>query len=66
MYAANYETPRVIPSTAGTPSYTSLGVIEEMLDGPAQLDWVRTSIYLLGPELTRRLSSVCTTAVSRG
>lgn len=67
MYPANYNgSHNVIPSTSGTPSYTSLGVIEEMLDGPAQLDWVGNSIHLLKPMLTRRLSSVCTTVVSRG
>ncbi|KAK9858740.1 hypothetical protein MYU51_018049 [Penicillium brevicompactum] len=51
MYAANYETPRVIPSTAGTPSYTSLGVIEEMLDGPAQLDWRLYDSRISGVEM---------------
>lgn len=36
-----------IPNPAQTPSYNSLGVIEDMLDIPAQLDWVRAPATFL-------------------
>lgn len=30
-----------IPDTSQTPSYTSFGIIEDMFNGPTELDWVR-------------------------
>lgn len=35
-----------ILGTDQTPSYTSLGIIEDMFNGPTELDWVRFSYVL--------------------
>ena len=48
MYPATQNA--TIPSAGETPSYTSLGVIEDMLDGPAQLDWVSSPAAAPVPE----------------
>jgi hypothetical protein len=53
-------------NSSETPLYNSLGVIEDMLDGPAQLDWVRNSVIISKDEANPgTTSSVCMIAVSR-
>ncbi|CAG8011420.1 unnamed protein product [Penicillium olsonii] len=49
MYPATQNA--TIPSAGETPSYTSLGVIEDMLDGPAQLDWRLYDSRISGVEM---------------
>ncbi|CAG8878586.1 unnamed protein product [Penicillium salamii] len=49
LYPTNYS--GSIPSVGGTPSYTSLGVIEDMLDGPTQLDWRLYDSRISGVEM---------------
>lgn len=34
-------TQAAIPGTSQTPSYTPFGIIEDMFNGPTELDWVR-------------------------
>lgn len=47
-YTSNIgELQSAIPDPTQTPSYNSLGVIEDMLDIPAQLDWVRAAATFL-------------------
>lgn len=53
-----------IPNPAQTPSYNSQGVIEDMLDIPAQLDWVRAPATFLDAYQTTNQSfifRICTT-----
>lgn len=38
-YTTGGEMPIALSNTEGAPHYPSLGVIEEMLNAPAQLDW---------------------------
>ncbi|OQE00962.1 hypothetical protein PENSOL_c005G00679 [Penicillium solitum] len=51
-YTSNIgELQSAIPNPAQTPSYNSLGVIEDMLDIPAQLDWNLYDSHISGVEM---------------
>jgi len=68
IHTVNYsQLQPAVPNTSETPSYNSLGVIEDMLDGPAQLDWVTYPCkFFVNEANSETFSSVYTTAVSRG